>query len=204
VPATRLLARTYQSLVAGQAMDLALDSVPTATVGDYLRMAEGKTASLLACAAELGALLGGAGALVAAALRAFGWHLGLAFQIADDVLGIWGDHRDTGKPVGSDIRARKKSFPVVYALSLPRAVDVRAFYRRTDPAKPAEVERVTAALEALGARAFAERSAREYCRAALDSVDPARFGADQRGRLLDIARTVKAVLRPEPAGNEPG
>jgi len=79
-------------------------------------MAAGKTASLLANACTLGALAGDAELERVEALRGFGHHLGLAFQLADDLLGIWGDTPTTGKPVGSDLRLRKKSLPVVAAI----------------------------------------------------------------------------------------
>jgi len=79
-------------------------------------MIEGKTATLMACSLEMGAMLGSGDERTIEALRAYGLNLGFAFQIRDDVLGIWGEEEKTGKPVGSDIRRRKKSFPIVFAL----------------------------------------------------------------------------------------
>jgi len=109
---------TCLRLLEGQYLDLAFEARLDITVDDYLRMIRGKTAALLGCSAALGALLGSAGEQrpEAAAFQELGEELGLAFQIRDDMLGIWGDARQTGKPVGADIKARKKSLPVVDAL----------------------------------------------------------------------------------------
>ncbi|HEX8100540.1 MAG TPA: polyprenyl synthetase family protein, partial [Actinomycetota bacterium] len=75
-----------------------------------------KTAALLAAAASVGAILGGAGEPAIAALRGFGGNLGIAFQAIDDILGIWGDPGVTGKPAANDLRQRKKTIPVAHAL----------------------------------------------------------------------------------------
>ena len=83
-------------------------------------MAADKTGALLACSAALGAVLAGAPDRRLAALATFGDRSGMAFQLADDLLGIWGDPARTGKPVLSDLRARKKSVPVVAALTRRR------------------------------------------------------------------------------------
>ena len=80
-------------------------------------MAGDKTAALMACACSIGAIYVGAPAVLAMGLAGFGAHVGLAFQLTDDLLGIWGAPEVTGKPVMSDLRARKKSLPVVAALT---------------------------------------------------------------------------------------
>lgn len=118
--ALRLLHRACLRLLEGQTLDLAFERRTDISVPDYLEMVQGKTAALIACAARLGALLAPAAVdaealAVAERFGAWGEELGLAFQIRDDVLGIWGDAARTGKPVGADIAARKKSLPVVDA-----------------------------------------------------------------------------------------
>ena len=79
-------------------------------------MAGRKTGALLAVSCALGALAGGADESTSELMRAFGHHLGMAFQLVDDILGIWGDPRRTGKPAHSDLTNHKKSLPVVAAL----------------------------------------------------------------------------------------
>ncbi|WOI63923.1 polyprenyl synthetase family protein [Streptomyces fradiae] len=121
-PAMRRLGGTLTDLVRGQAEDLCFEGRPWTGPGAvppdaYRAMAEHKTGSLLGCAAALGALLGGAPDTTVAALDRAGRHLGVAFQAVDDLLGVWGDPAVTGKPVHSDLRRRKKTYPVLAALA---------------------------------------------------------------------------------------
>ena len=115
VEAVRLLGRTSVLLVEGQYLDLALQAAPLVTLDEYEAMVGRKTAALFATSAELGAVCAGAGPVAAAAYAAFGRALGFAFQYQDDVLGVWGDERRTGKSAASDVRSGKKSLPVVLA-----------------------------------------------------------------------------------------
>jgi geranylgeranyl diphosphate synthase, type I len=114
--AGRALAVTTRELIRGQAEDVAFERRNRVTVDECLTMAAGKTGALLAASATIGALLAGAPRAVVAALETYGAELGVAFQLVDDLLGIWGDPAVTGKPVLSDLRSRKKSLPVTYAV----------------------------------------------------------------------------------------
>jgi geranylgeranyl diphosphate synthase type I len=106
-----------QSVIAGQAIDLQMETALTATVAEWTAMADSKTAALLRTAVDVGATLAGGTHHLRASLRSFASHLGLAFQAADDIDGIWGDPEPTGKPAGSDLQRRKKSLPVVIAMN---------------------------------------------------------------------------------------
>ncbi|MDV9177038.1 polyprenyl synthetase family protein [Streptomyces sp. W16] len=122
----RLLSTALGDLVHGQADDLLFAARPwtgpeRVRPDEYRAMAEGKTGALLGCSAALGAVLGGAPPATVAALDRAGRHVGIAFQLVDDILGIWGDPAVTGKPVHGDLRERKKTFPVLTALSAPGA-----------------------------------------------------------------------------------
>ncbi|MEV0278799.1 polyprenyl synthetase family protein [Streptomyces sp. NPDC050610] len=112
-----MLGRAVEELVEGEAMDVAFEQRPEITTAEYAAMATAKTGALMGAACGLGALAGGADAERAGALAEFGRHLGLAFQIVDDLLGVFGDPKTTGKPVGGDIAARKKTYPVLAALA---------------------------------------------------------------------------------------
>ena len=104
------------SLTRGQHLDIDYETRENVSVGDYWTMVSGKTATLIAASMELGALCGGADADLRLVYRDFGNYLGLAFQVQDDILGIWGDEAVTGKSAASDLIERKKSLPVLFGL----------------------------------------------------------------------------------------
>ncbi|MFJ9884454.1 polyprenyl synthetase family protein [Streptomyces sp. NPDC091287] len=115
--AARRLTTATRKLIDGQAQDISYEHRERVTVEECLEMEGNKTGALLACAVSIGAVLGGADDRTADTLEAYGYHLGLAFQAVDDLLGIWGDPEATGKQTWSDLRQRKKSLPVVAALA---------------------------------------------------------------------------------------
>ncbi len=116
-PALKALVGALQELCAGQSSDLAFEKRHDVSLAECLAMAEAKTGALLGAACHLGALVAGADPHTAGGYRTFGRELGLAFQLIDDVLGIWGTSTATGKPVGADLAARKRSLPIVAAVT---------------------------------------------------------------------------------------
>ena len=116
-PALALLTTAMLGLCRGQVLDLQFEQRVDVTAEEYLTMISLKTAGLFECAARLGALAAGAGAPAADRAGQFGRHLGIAYQIIDDVMGVWGTERETGKPAGSDLRNGKKTLPAIIALS---------------------------------------------------------------------------------------
>jgi geranylgeranyl diphosphate synthase, type I len=105
------------ALTRGQFLDMSYEKRTDLKVDDYWPMVEGKTAALLAAAAEMGAILGEAAGDRVRYFTGFGHNLGLAFQVQDDILGIWGDESATGKSVGTDLVEGKNSLPVLYGLA---------------------------------------------------------------------------------------
>ena len=108
-------------LTEGQHLDMSFEEREDVTVAEYLHMIAGKTAALIAGSTALGALFGGAMKQETECLHRFGFNMGQAFQIQDDILGIWGDPDLTGKPAGNDILKRKKSLPLLYGLEQPES-----------------------------------------------------------------------------------
>jgi geranylgeranyl diphosphate synthase type I len=143
-------------LCEGQSHDLALQEQSQVSQSEYLDMIGRKTAALMSCAAETGAVLGGADDEAAQALRQFGFDLGVAFQIRDDILGIWGDPQETGKPVGADLSRRRCSYPVIVALERALGADRDAILAAQGGQSSNFVAMAMAALERLGARDTAE------------------------------------------------
>ncbi len=164
----RLIDETSLSLIEGQYLDISYENRYDITVSDYLRMIEGKTAALIACALEIGALLGTDDENLIKCFRQLGWNLGLAFQIRDDILGIWGDQDLTGKPQASDIRRRKKTLPVIRALEAAQdgyKETLVRFYQ--DGAHDgSSLATVLAVLEKAGAQTYAQKMNESYCREA--------------------------------------
>ncbi|UCC77189.1 MAG: polyprenyl synthetase family protein [Anaerolineales bacterium] len=180
-----ILDHTLAALCQGQYLDIAYEGQLGVKEEAYLEMIGAKTAALLAASTQLGALVGGAGDQIAQ-YREFGWQLGMAFQMVDDILGIWGDPDSTGKPAASDIRSRKMTLPVIFALG---ASDVRqqlvALYER-DNLTDDHISQAVGLLERVGAREYAQQRAAQYEAGALEALSAvtARSPADQYLRSL--------------------
>ena len=108
--------RAILALTCGQHLDMSFEQQQIVSTEEYLQMIEGKTAQLLSSCAYIGGLIGSHDPTIANYCRDFGLHLGMAFQIHDDILGIWGDETVTGKSKATDILTKKKSLPVLYGL----------------------------------------------------------------------------------------
>jgi geranylgeranyl diphosphate synthase type I len=191
------LASATQELIVGQVEDLEFERRLDVGVDECLRMASGKTAALMACAASIGAQLAAAPVEVVAALQAYGRELGLAFQLVDDLLGIWGSTKTTGKPVGADLRARKKSLPVVAAMAsgTSAGTELRALYESGElhaEADDAIVSHAAQLVEAAGGRAWVSDEAERRLGAALAALDARRLLPEPREALAEVARFVTA------------
>ncbi len=158
------LLRAQLTMCDGQSLDLQFEREPRVDLDTYTTMIAGKTGALFAAAGELGALCAGADNAIGT-YRSLGSSYGLAFQIADDVLGIWAEADATGKQRGVDIARRKWTYPVAWALTGPesaaRTVVAKA-YGHGEPLDEVEVDRVVDALDALGAREAARRASAEH------------------------------------------
>jgi len=117
VRAAGCLHDTCLDLTRGQFLDMSYENRTDLTIEDYWPMIEGKTAALLSACTQIGAILGNADEATVEQYRIFGRDLGLAFQVQDDILGIWGDEMLTGKSAASDLAEGKNSLPVLYGLS---------------------------------------------------------------------------------------
>lgn len=171
VAAMRELDEACMRLVEGQYLDMSFETRNNVTLDEYWRMAAGKTAAMFAAPFAMGATIAGAEPGVVEAFRAFGRHIGLAFQAVDDILGIWGDSAVTGKPVGDDLLSRKMTCPVIVALEA--GGDASAQLRRTygQPSRPGEDVAPLAALVAeTGARERTLEMARREESAGLDAL----------------------------------
>jgi geranylgeranyl diphosphate synthase type I len=188
----RLLAAATQELIRGQVDDLAFERRAVVSVEECLAMAAGKTGALLGCSAAIGAVLNGAPAPMVEALTAYGDELGLAFQLVDDLLGIWGDGASTGKPVGSDLRARKKSLPVSFAVAAGGAasVELAEWLATSAPDTDDEVAHASSLVEAAGGREWARAEAQRRLASAEKALATTDIATTVRDEFVELARFV--------------
>lgn len=192
--ASRCLAAAVQRLIAGQGADLAFERREHVTVDECLDMAADKTAALMACACSIGAIYVGAPASTAMTLTAFGAYIGLAFQLTDDLLGIWGTPEVTGKPVRSDLRSRKKSLPVVAALASESqaGAELAGLLRSPEPLTEDQLRRAAELVEAAAGKKWVEAEADTALSSAMGCLNEADMPADVRAEFAAIAEFVTA------------
>ena len=179
-----------QALCEGQYLDLAFEERTDVTAEEYLQMIRGKTAALLVAALRIGARLGTSDTRLVELYARFGEHLGIAFQLVDDILGLWGDQALTGKPAGNDLRRRKKTLPVVYGLEQETGQSQRplhALYRQ-ETLSDADVMAALELLERCGARRYVEDLARYHRQRALEILDETGIDNPAQQRLRTVAR----------------
>ena len=189
--ATHRLGLAVSAIITGQAQDTALDRAVDATLAGCLVMAGNKTGALLAQSVAIGAVLGGADVATANALERYGAELGLSFQAVDDVLGIWGDPQTTGKPVGNDLRMRKKSMPVAMAFDEggTLAAELREVFA-AEHVSDADVARLSLHLESAGIRDRVLDLARAHLDAALAALSTRPLQHAAAAELADLAHFV--------------
>ncbi len=192
--AARCLSAAVLRLIAGQGADLAFEQRSDVTLAECLAMAGDKTAALMACACSIGAIHVGAPPGLAMGLAGFGAHAGLAFQLTDDLLGIWGAPEVTGKPVRSDLRARKKSLPVVAALTAeaPPSRDLAALLARPEPLSEEELELAARLVEEAGGKSWTEDEAAAQLAAAEKCLAETEMPDDVRAEFAGIAEFITA------------
>ncbi len=187
--ASRTLNDACVGLCEGQYRDIGFEARDRVTQAEYEAMIDGKTAALLGASMAIGAIAGGADAATVTAFGECGRMLGRAFQIQDDVLGIWGEGAVTGKPVADDIRSRKQSFPIAWAFEHLRGESARtmADIYRSDAISEADVDAVVAILNEAGAPEVAIRTATRWATAGIAALRPLQLDAERRQDIEALA-----------------
>jgi len=170
--ATGILDQVLLELCKGQYLDIACEGDLEVAEDSYLEMIGAKTAALIAASTQLGALIGGAGER-SELYRQFGWHLGLAFQMVDDILGIWGDPATTGKPAASDVRSKKMTLPIIYALRDSDVGEELAALLNKGHLSDADVSLAVAILDRTGVRLRVRQRAAQFEADALVALEAA-------------------------------
>ena len=188
---SEILTESYLEMIQGQCLDLDFESRTDIKAQEYLHMIACKTGALIRCALEIGALLATEDQTAVKAFAEFGNHLGQVFQIRDDYLGIWGDQATLGKATDSDIRRRKKSYPVVFALERAsgRAMkDLLRIYEQEELEED-DVLRVMAVLDEVGSRENSQRLTQAAAARALEALKPVslpRWAQTEAEELVDF------------------
>jgi octaprenyl-diphosphate synthase len=187
-PIPHILSATLADITDGEVLQLeALGNLAT-TVDAYVEIAAKKTASLFSASAECGAIAGGGSPFAVAALREYGRAYGIAFQMRDDVLDVTADEATLGKPVGNDLRERKMTIPLVFALEgadREFRSDVERFFAGDD-GRPESVARIVAGIESHGGLAKTETALAGYVQRAKQSLAPLGT-APARSELVALA-----------------
>ncbi|MFQ3568056.1 MAG: polyprenyl synthetase family protein [Aggregatilineales bacterium] len=183
----RIFTQTNLELTRGQHLDMRFERQRRVSADEYLSMISGKSAALVAACAQMGALIGSRDQDIARHFADFGLNLGIAFQIRDDILGIWGDPQVTGKSAATDILARKKSLPVIYGLE--QDAELTALYEQ-EPFDSAQVERAVQLLNKAGALEYAQATETTYYQNALAALDRANPIGEAGEGLRQLAETL--------------
>lgn len=181
--------RTMLELTRGQHLDMRFEHQPTVTTDDYVSMITGKSAALLAACAEMGALIACGNTDLARHYADFGLNLGIAFQMHDDILGIWGDPDVTGKSAATDILSHKKSLPVLYGLS--HSEKLASLYQREHFAQ-SDVDEAVKTLDDVDAQGFTRHSEDNYYNAALASLEAANPQGKAAEWLMQLVNSLFA------------
>jgi geranylgeranyl diphosphate synthase type I len=175
------------ALSSGQFLDISYENQPDLIIQDYWPMISGKTAALLSACTQVGALLGGADEPAQENYRKFGYYIGLAFQMQDDYLGIWGDSAMTGKSNESDLATGKKTLPVLYGLEKKGPFALRW---AEGPIFPDEVGHLSDQLAREGAKSYTQNSIDQMTDLALKFLRATATQGEAWDALYDLANNL--------------
>jgi geranylgeranyl diphosphate synthase type I len=189
-----------RDLVDGQALDLDFES-RWVTPAEYRAMIQLKTGALFRCAFELAGIVAAAPPDMIRRLASFGEELGMAFQVRDDMLGAWGDAAQLGRPPGSDLRKRKKTYPLL--ATHERATDLdRQFLERAmrvEPVADTDIEKILELMDRLGIRSDGEVRMRAHLQEAVKQLPYIPFSEDGLQILGDLFEELTAFMKPTEA-----
>lgn len=188
-----LFSRTALEVCEGQSYDMLFESKQQVDEEEYLEMIRLKTAVLLACSLKMGAILAGASAEDAQHLYDFGIHIGIAFQIKDDLLDVWGDPAIFGKAIGGDIMCNKKTFLLIHALKHAddkQHASLLHYITSDDIDRTEKVQAVTRLYEAVGVKEECEAKMLHHQHLAMSALAALSVGEDKTVYLRELAESM--------------
>ena len=196
----QLFNKMATEICEGQQYDVDFESQEQVTIDDYLKMIRLKTSVLLANALQTGAYIAGANEAQQQSLYEFGIYVGLAFQIQDDILDVWGDPATFGKAVGGDISCNKKTFVYLQAMRLlggetmrREVIELKEWYSQILKDNTKKITAVKEIFEHLGVRATCEKVVEDYTQKALALLNqlPQNTATEQLRQLANKLNTRK-------------
>ncbi len=185
-----IFSQTATGVCEGQQIDMNFESLGEVSINEYIEMIRLKTAVLLAGSLKIGALIGKADSEDAETLYKFGENLGLAFQLQDDILDVYGDPEKFGKQVGGDIIANKKTFLLIKAIELADDLDkeeLNYWLNEENADSEVKVKAVTDVYNRLGIRQLAEHEMNTFAEKALSALEKIQADADKKKVLRVFA-----------------
>ncbi|MFT7031893.1 MAG: geranylgeranyl diphosphate synthase type II [Cyclobacteriaceae bacterium] len=189
----KLFNRCAVEVCEGQQLDMNFESESSIEEVDYINMIMLKTAVLIGFSLELGGLLGGMSHEEASKLRNFGIHMGIGFQLKDDLLDVYGDQKKFGKQVGGDIIANKKTFLLIKALGLSNNDQKKAlnqWIEKEDFDPKEKVEAVKGIYDTMGIKELTEEKMNQFFDKAFNSLDQLEEPAESFEELKEFAKTI--------------
>lgn len=187
--------RTAMEIYEGQQYDVDFEKRNDVTVDEYIEMIRLKTSVLLGCACKMGALIGGADEATAQLFYKVGENLGLAFQLQDDMLDVWGDEATFGKAIGGDIMNNKKTFLLINAMQRATGdhkVELSLWLSTPNASRAVKVPAVTAIYDALNLRSLSLDAINRYNDEALEALSKIAISDEARSEFANfITRLVK-------------
>lgn len=189
-PVLDLFSQTAVEVCEGQQYDMDFETRDEVEPADYLEMIRLKTAVLLGCSLKTGAIIGEAGEEDAQALYQFGLNVGIAFQLKDDLLDVYGDEKSFGKKIGGDILCNKKTYLLIHARKLARGdikskLDSLLSDSSIDPEK--KISEVTGLYNHLGVKKICEDAMSEYFEMAIANLQKVSVSSDKKQELRKLA-----------------
>jgi geranylgeranyl diphosphate synthase type II len=185
-----LFNKTAIEIYEGQQWDMDYEDRNDVTVDEYINMIRLKTSVLLGCALKMGALIADADVEDADRLYEAGVNMGLAFQLRDDVLDVWGDPATFGKEIGGDIMNNKKTFLLINAMQLAQGNDadeLRQWLNDSNATRDDKVTGVTALYERLGVRQLAEDAIARYNHLAIEAFNQVKMSDEDKQAFIALA-----------------
>ena len=188
-PVMDLFSQTALEICEGQQLDMEFETRHDVTEEEYIEMIRLKTSVLLAASLKIGALLGGASSADANALYDFGMHMGVAFQLKDDWLDVYGDAAVFGKKIGGDILCNKKTYMLIQALRLAKGDqlnELNDWIEAEQPNPQEKIAAVTRIYNATGVKQMCEEQIALYTRKGLESLERVALPAEMKEQLSQL------------------